>query len=88
MEKKEIYVLICVNEENSVVSVSLHNTQEEAHNKMQEEYDCELTGMFDDCADDDDYEYVESTDISSTTAYINYGTDLTYRWTIIKTKEV
>ena len=87
-KKNELYALVCTNEEEVVVSVSLHATKKDAQKQMREEYKNELddlkaSGYFEEDEDPDDYGCFISKESASTgVGYL----ETYYLWSINKTE--
>lgn len=75
--KKDVFALVCVNEESKVVSVSLHKTQDEAHAQMSKEYSREIQNC----------DNITNGFVNETYSLLEYDKAYTYEWTIKKTKE-
>lgn len=77
MKKKE-FALVCLNEDSTVVSVSVHSTKEKAFKKMEKEYNSTKEEY-------DDYP-IESSDIDDERAEVIISDSNAYYWQIVETE--
>lgn len=77
---KKFYALVCVNEEFEVVSIQNFATLEEAQEQMQQEYEKEMAEAYSQGYGKTDME----NNCVSTTAYVEYGEESKYHWSIKK----
>ena len=87
--KTQKFVLVCVNEESDVVSVSLHKTAKDAQTQMAEEYKAEVEdlgagGYFDEGDDEEDLGCY----LGENSAVVGWGVlESCYKWSIETVEE-
>lgn len=80
-EKKQ-YALVCLNEDSTVVSVSIHNGKESARKKMEADYNNTITMQVD--MNNDEVCPIQSSSIDSDRAEVIISDNDAYYWQIVE----